>query len=619
MLKIENVLSTSFDVLMDNIFEKPSRKKIDNSSQILNNLGEYIEIYTEKKKLEVKKERLDALLYVKDAVIDDLQEKISEQSEKKRALIQEKEQAVNENKNKTLELAKTSHEIRTPISGILGTTKLLLDTKLTAEQKKLILLIESSSNSLLELINDILDYSKIKSGELKIERVPLNLEQIIGDVVEILNYQANERKNQLQYRIFGGIPDWVEGDPLRIKQVLLNLAGNAVKFTNNGRVTIRTSLVKNKGQHVTIKFEVADTGIGIPEEKINCLFKTFSQVSADVTKKFGGTGLGLAISKELVEKMGGQIGVESEIDQGTTFWVTIPFFKHNVEEQEGTSSRQLRNNTGALNSASNLTHSTLKNISVLMVEDDEVNQKVNSLLLEKWGYLVDTVDNGEEALSQLQNKQYDIVLMDIQMPVLDGLQATKRIRRQRQNSINADIPIIAMTANALREDRELCLEAGMDDYIVKPFNLGELESKISRQLSKESPSSQNQITQPDKPRIESIKLEDLKQLQMDTQEEFEPLVELFLDQLPKRIDKIRSAGENGDYRQLKAAVHQLRGSASSFYAEQMVQICSQLEKLELKKNAQQAKSLISQLEIESTSVIEFLNAVHKRPNELLDL
>ena len=619
MLKIENVLNTSFDVLMDGIFENSHRKQTNNSSQVLNNLGEYIEIYTEKKRLEEKKNRLDALLYVKDAVIDDLQEKISEQSAKKIELIKEREHAVNENKSKSLELAKTSHEIRTPISGILGTTQLLLDTDLTAEQKKLIRLIERNSESLLELINDILDYSKIKSGELKIEQTPINLQKITEEVVEILNYHAEERNNQLHIRIFGGIPDRVLGDPLRMKQVLLNLTGNAVKFTKNGRVSIRTSLVKKTGEKIVVKFEVSDTGIGIPPEKISCLFKTFSQVSAGVTEKFRGTGLGLAISKELVEKMGGEIGVESELDEGTTFWFTLPLGRLQTNDSDDPKTSELTNGKRLRRSKPRNPGARTKNIRILLVEDDEVNQKVNALLLEKWGYQVDIAENGQEAISQLELKPYDIVLMDIHMPVLDGLEATKRIRSQRQHLKSSNIPIIAMTASALEEDKEVCLEAGMDDYIVKPFNLEDLENKIDQHISRASTETNQKQPESENLQVEPIRPEDLKQLQDDTLEEFEPLVELFLNQLPKRMVKIRSAGKKRDCAELKAAAHQLRGSASSFYAERMVEICSRLEKFDSSEIHQLADPLISQLESEASAVFKYLTSVLNGSNEQFDL
>jgi len=607
MLKIENVLNTSFDQLVDNIFEKSPKNKPDNASQILNNLGDYIEIYKEKKKLEVRKTRLDALLYVKDAVIDDLQEKISEQTKKGKKLIKEKENAVKENKTKILELAKTSHEFRTPVSGILGTTKLLLDTELTREQKQLIRIIETSSNSLLALINDILDYAKIKTGDLTIERVPLNLKKINKEVIEVLDYLAKERNSYLHYRVFGGIPELVDGDALRVKQVLLNLVGNAVKFTENGEVIIRTSLVKQNGRRITVRFEVTDTGIGIPDDKISDLFKTFSQVSSSVIDKSSGTGLGLAISKELVEKMGGQIGVNSKLGQGSTFWVTIPFFKHeNNDDIQNLSSEKLnpKNNIDPQGCFNNLVNSDVR---ILLVEDDEVNQKVNSLILQKCGYQVEIADNGKSALSRLKSQNFDLVLMDIHMPEMDGLKATKTIRRLSHESLNPDIPVIAMTANTLDKDREKCLEAGMDDYIAKPIDLQELNTKIGILVSKSPFKLDNNDPAERKFVPGSIQIADLKQLHFDTNEDFIPLVELFLDHLPKRTDNIRKAVESGDYPRLKSAAHQLRGSASSFYAETLVHICSQLEELDQTDFVKQAKPIISELDREEKSVMNTLN------------
>ena len=605
MLKIENILNTSFDELMENIFEKTPGTKSGNSTQILNNLGDYIEIYREKKNLEVRKKRLDTLLYVKDAVIDDLQERITEQAIQGKALIEEKENAVNESRNKTLELAKTSHEIRTPISGILGTTKLLLETELTQEQKKLIGIIETSSQSLLTLINDILDYSKIKSDAVIFEQLPIDLQSMASEIVDILSFQAKEKNTCVDCWSEDGVPDLVEGDPLRVKQVLLNLTGNAVKFTENGEVNIRMSVIKKLKRQVIIKFEISDTGIGIPEDKLSDLFKNFVQVSTSVTKKYGGTGLGLAISKELVEKMDGEIGVNSKAGIGTTFWFTIPFYNYCDDRQKDWPSTEKPNlkrhsEKKYLNPAP-----SHKDIQVLLVEDDEINMKVNSLLLDKWGYKVKTAENGKEAISMLQTNHYDVILMDIHMPEMDGLEATKAIRQAQQGRINSEIPIIAMTANTLNEDKKTCLEAGMDDFLTKPINVEQLSSKIDQQLSKKI----HDLIEPPTPAQKTINSEELKQLQLDTKEDFDPLVKLFLDQLPKRIQNIKTAVKSGDHTQLQASAHQLKGSASNFCAVKLVDICSRMEKLDLPGSEKQALQLVSELESEKMSVVSALQSV----------
>lgn len=392
----------------------------------------------------------------------ELKELLKKLEHNNRELEKQKKKAEEATQVKAMFLANMSHEIRTPLNGIIGISKILEESNLKENQKELAEIITTSGENLLNIINDILDFSKIESGQIQLEDIDFNVFKVISNIVKLLQFNAEKKGLKIIVDVDKSIPDTLTGDPFRLNQIITNLVNNAIKFTEKGEVRISVELMNAEKKEVELMFKIADTGIGISKEGIKKLFKEFSQTENSTSRKYGGTGLGLAICRNLTSLMGGKIGVNSEPGKGSEFWFNLKF---NFKVKKMTATNKKVDIPG--------------DIKILYAEDNPVNQKITQLLLKKIGVKCDIANDGNEAFEKYRENEYDLILMDMQMPDLDGIGATKKIRNhENENSEKDPVCIVAVTANAFSEDRQKCIEAGMNDFISKPFKESELKRVI---------------------------------------------------------------------------------------------------------------------------------------------